>query len=68
MELKLLKDINGDLIKDGDTIKKVINIDSGKLNGGVVKWHEGEGVFKCGKCILYGEYMCDFVIIKQSKK
>lgn len=67
MELKTLKDINGDLIQDGDFIKKVKNTDIGELQRGTVKWYENEGCFKCGERVLIGEYMCDFIIVRNGK-
>lgn len=67
MELKILKDINGNLIHDGVIIKKVLNTDSGELKGGFVKWHEDEACFKCGESVLIGEYMCDFIIVNDGE-
>ena len=59
----ILTDKNGRLIRDGDKIKKITNIDIGRFKKGVVKWDDIEGCFKCGDTILLKEYMSDFIVV-----
>ena len=64
----ILKDKNGNLICDGDTIKKITNTDRGMFQGGTVKWNEKEGCFKCGRTVLIKDYMKDFIVVNKKKK